>query len=69
MRGPVSRCGGALWGLRAMVEVLQMVVSARKIVARRASFNLIRKRAWGNLTAGELLLWLWSLRGRGFPSC
>ena len=39
MRGPVSRCGGALWGLRAMVVVLRMVESWRKIVPHARGFN------------------------------
>ncbi len=47
MRGPVSRCGGALWGLRAMVIVLQMVVSEAKIVAWAATFNHIRRGLGG----------------------
>ena len=44
MRGPVSRCGGALWGLRAMVVVLHMVASVRKIVPRAAVFNRKSRR-------------------------
>ena len=41
MRGPVSRTGGALWGLRAMAYFLSVVgnVAAGKVNLRALHFN------------------------------